>query len=114
MHPHRACVPAPVPPPPPAPAAAAASVRVPAAQSLPSLPQIESYFLQDASQLQQPLNLRNEAAAVSLLLGHWGAQAAGGEWHRRLGWPFAYCAGACLFPLVHASEQLILQRACFR
>ncbi|KAL4860156.1 Histone-lysine N-methyltransferase setd3 [Chlorella vulgaris] len=30
---------------------------------------IELYFLQDASQLRQPLNLRNEAAAVSLLLG---------------------------------------------
>ena len=30
--------------------------------------QIELYFLQDPSQLRQPLNLRNEAAAVSLLL----------------------------------------------
>ena len=41
--------------------------------------QIESYFLQDASQLRQPLNLRNEAAAVSLLLAHWSARQAGGE-----------------------------------
>ncbi len=30
--------------------------------------QIELYFLHDAAQLKQPLNLRNEAAAVSLLL----------------------------------------------
>ena len=36
--------------------------------------QIEVYFLQDPSQLRQPLNLRNEAAAVSLLLGHYGSR----------------------------------------
>jgi hypothetical protein len=37
---------------------------------LPRLEQSELYFLQDVSQLRSPLNLRNEAAAVSLLLGH--------------------------------------------
>jgi hypothetical protein len=39
--------------------------------------QIELYFLQDAFELRSPLNLRNEAAALSLLLPHFATR--GGE-----------------------------------
>lgn len=59
-------------------AAAAAAVRPSTTATTPTF-QIELYFLQDASQLRQPLNLRNEAAAVSLLLGFFAEHRSDGE-----------------------------------
>ena len=52
---------------------------------LPPALQIELYFLQNAEQLRAPLNLRNEAAAVSLLLAYFAEpqqeQPAGAAQH---------------------------------
>ena len=67
-------------------------------------PQIELYFLQDASELRQPLNLRNEAAAVSLLLVHWGSQpAAAGEWRHSDCWFGCVPPRSVHAPLLHES-----------
>ena len=83
---------------------------------------MELYFLQDALELAAPLNLRNEAAAVSLLLTQFAAAGATGSvarWDVDMSTPLSALLG-CSFSMdrnhTHGCESLPLVQArrCWR